>query len=216
MLGGRYDQYRFRSTNISNETRSYNGHSFSPNFGVVWVSPQHTLYASYNKASPLWRRSYLGISSSQNEIFNSAPNMAVNMRAGMKSDWLEGRLNTTWLSTALSATTSTTAPTHNNPYEWRVRGKERSQAWNGRYRPINARLVSARLGGWCRPKSLKTTPIPPPWVASWPRPFQRQCVCALRPGRKILRRNRPHPRGRAFTTTATQHRPTLPGSPVLT
>ena len=130
MLGGRYDQYRFRSTNISNETRSYNGHSFSPNFGVVWdVAPQHTLYASYNKSfSPYGGRSYLGISSSQNEIFNSAPEYGRQYEAGMKSDWLEGRLNTTLAIYRLERYNIRYRPDSiNNPYEWRVRGKERSQ-----------------------------------------------------------------------------------------
>ncbi|UOO83157.1 TonB-dependent receptor [Uruburuella testudinis] len=144
MLGGRYDRYRFRSTNIDNQTRSYSGHSFSPNVGAVWdVTPQHTLYASYNKSfSPYGGRSYLGVSTSQDEIFNSAPEYGRQYEAGVKSDWLQGHLNTTLAFYRLERYNIRYRPDSvNRPYEWRTRGKERSQG-------VELGAIGQILPGW--------------------------------------------------------------------
>lgn len=49
MLGMRYDQYNFKSTNhIQNHSKQYDDTTFSPNIGFVWQpSEQHSFYTSY-------------------------------------------------------------------------------------------------------------------------------------------------------------------------
>ena len=49
MLGMRYDQYNFKSTNhIQNLSKQYDDTTFSPNIGFVWQpSEQHSFYTSY-------------------------------------------------------------------------------------------------------------------------------------------------------------------------
>lgn len=82
MLGGRYDNYRFSSTNIREQSRSFSGHSFSPNLGIVWdVTPEHTLYASFNKSfSPYGGRGNLGVTTDPSAIIDSAPNIRANTK----------------------------------------------------------------------------------------------------------------------------------------
>lgn len=130
MLGSRYDTYRFESTNIKQLSRHYRGESFSPNIGIIWdTTPNHTLYASYSKSfSPYGGRSYLGIDTSPNAVLNREPEYSRQYEVGIKSYWLENKLSTTLSAYQLEHYNIRYRPdSENNPYDWRVRGKEQSQ-----------------------------------------------------------------------------------------
>ncbi|WP_279573094.1 TonB-dependent receptor [Volucribacter amazonae] len=130
ILGGRYDHYRFHSTNINQLSRHYKGNTFSPNAGIVWdITDNHTFYVSYNKSfSPYGGRSYLGVSTDQAEIFNTDPEYSKQYEIGIKSTWLENKLSTTLSGYRLTHyNIRYRSDPVNNLYLWQVRGKERSQ-----------------------------------------------------------------------------------------
>lgn len=130
-VGGRFDRFRFDSTDINNKQNRYSGSTFSPNLGVVWdVTPQHTLYAGFNKGySPYGGQSYLGISTTDNAAtFNTKPQNFRQYEAGIKSSWFNNRLSTTLSAYQLEQYNIRYRPDAlNDPYTWQVRGKERSR-----------------------------------------------------------------------------------------
>lgn len=131
VAGGRYDRYKVGSTFIDNSSHSYQGHTFSPNFGVVWnINPAHTLYAGYNKGfSPLGGRTYLGLSSADEQAnSNISPEFSKQYEAGIKSDWLDNRLSTTLAAYQIERYNIRYRPDpENNPYDWAVSGEHRSR-----------------------------------------------------------------------------------------
>lgn len=129
-LGGRFDKYKFKSTDINNNSNSYDGDSFSPRFGIVYdINKNHTVYASYTKSfAPYGGRGYLGISAtSDSSTFNEDPQYNEQYEVGIKSDWLDGRLNTTLSLYNLEHNNIRYQPDDTNPTLWAVRGKERSR-----------------------------------------------------------------------------------------
>ena len=105
MLGLRYDRYDFSTTNklpnvdLDKRKRSISDDSVSPNVGIVWQPTEHqSLYASYSKSFAPFGGS-MGVnpisSASQDmNIFNAEPQYNEQYEVGIKSDWLEQRLNT--------------------------------------------------------------------------------------------------------------------------
>lgn len=131
VLGGRYDKYKFDSTDKEKNSSHYSGSAFSPSFGAVWnLTADHTLYASYNKSFTAYGgNGYLGVSARGNpETFNQEPEHNEQVEAGIKSDWQGGRLNTTLAIYQIEHNNIRYQPDRrNDPFTWAVRGKERSR-----------------------------------------------------------------------------------------
>ena len=128
VLGGRYDRYRYRTTDINEQTRSYKGSSFSPNLGVVWnVNSAHTLYAGFNKGyAPYGGMGSAGIGISTLGG-NPPPEYFKQYEAGVKSDWLNQALNTTLALYQIERNNVYYQPDRNDPFTFKQRGKDRSR-----------------------------------------------------------------------------------------
>ena len=98
MLGMRYDQYNFKSTNhIQNLSKQYDDTTFSPNIGFVWQpSEQHSFYTSYNKSfAPYGGRGNISVDvTTDPSLYDAEPQYNEQYEIGVKSDWLDQRLNT--------------------------------------------------------------------------------------------------------------------------
>lgn len=98
MLGMRYDQYNFKSTNhIQNLSKQYDDTTFSPNIGFVWQpSEQHSFYTSYNKSfAPYGGRGNISVDvNTDPSLYDAEPQYNEQYEIGVKSDWLDQRLNT--------------------------------------------------------------------------------------------------------------------------
>lgn len=98
MLGMRYDQYNFKSTNhIQNLSKQYDDTTFSPNIGFVWQpSEQHSFYTSYNKSfAPYGGRGNISVDvNTDPKYYDAEPQYNEQYEIGIKSDWLDQRLNT--------------------------------------------------------------------------------------------------------------------------
>ncbi|RRD56892.1 TonB-dependent receptor [Comamonadaceae bacterium OH2545_COT-014] len=129
LLGGRYDRYKFRSTNIRGQSAAYSGSSFSPNLGVVWdITPEHTAYASWNKSfAPYGGRGYLGVDIADAATFNADPEESRQIEVGLKSEWLDRQLSTTLSLYNLEHRNIRYRPDPDDLTRWAVRGKERSR-----------------------------------------------------------------------------------------
>lgn len=99
MLGVRQDYYDFKTTNKRNgDHRSVKEHTFSPNIGFVWQPlPTQSVYASYSRSFAPFGGS-MGVnvvnSNTKLETFNFEPSYNDQYEIGVKSDWLNQRLNT--------------------------------------------------------------------------------------------------------------------------
>jgi iron complex outermembrane receptor protein len=97
LTGVRFDSYRFRSTNqLNGARREHSGQTWSPRAGLVWnVTNAHNLYTSYSKSfAPYGGRGMLSVSTAPNAVFDAEPEYSRQYEAGIKSDWLGGRLST--------------------------------------------------------------------------------------------------------------------------
>ncbi|MGA8884320.1 MAG: TonB-dependent siderophore receptor [Acinetobacter sp.] len=98
MLGMRYDQYNFKSTNnLQNLSKQYDDATFSPNVGFVWQpSEQHSFYTSYNKSfAPYGGRGYISVDvNTDPSLYDAEPQYNEQYEIGVKSDWLDKRINT--------------------------------------------------------------------------------------------------------------------------
>lgn len=130
-VGGRFDRFRFQSTDILNHSNRYSGSTFSPNLGVVWEALSgHNFYAGFNKGyAPYGGRGYLGINTTGDPAaFDSKPQNFRQYEAGVKSSWLDNRLSTTLSVYQLERYNIRYQPDAvNDPFNWQVRGKERSR-----------------------------------------------------------------------------------------
>ena len=131
ILGARFDKYKFKSLyKTTGDVGTYDGDSFSPRVGVVYdVNNDHTLYASYNKSfSPYGGQSYLGISATTNESeYNTDPEYNEQYEVGLKSDWLDGKLNTTLSFYQITHYNERYQPDDDDPEYWAVKGEEQSE-----------------------------------------------------------------------------------------
>lgn len=138
MLGARYDYYETSTTNKllapsdKNYSRSIDAESFSPNIGLIWQpTQQHSFYASYNKSFAPFGGS-MGVnavsSSSQNmAVFNAEPQYNEQYEIGVKSDWLDNRLNTQFSVFDIRKNNIRYLPDQTKPEEWATAGEHQSK-----------------------------------------------------------------------------------------
>lgn len=135
VLGLRYDWYQFESTNMlstnpANRSRRYNDSTVSPSIGVVWQPvAAHSIYTSYNKSfAPYGGRGMLSVDTSSSAVYDDDPQFQEQYEIGIKSDWLNERLNTQLSVFNIEKNNIRYRPDpDNDPYHWAVQGKQRSQ-----------------------------------------------------------------------------------------
>lgn len=132
MLGLRYDSYDFKTHDIRNSNkRSYSDESMSPNIGFVWQPVEsQSFYTSYSKSfSPYGGRGLLGVSTTINpSLYDAEPQFNEQYEIGVKSDWLDGRLNTQLSIYDITKNNIRYQPDSvNQPNEWEVGQKQQSQ-----------------------------------------------------------------------------------------
>lgn len=132
MLGLRYDSYDFATNDIRNDSkRSYRDESLSPNIGFVWQPVEsQSFYTSYSKSfSPYGGRGLLGVSTTINpSLYDAEPQYNEQYEIGVKSDWLDGRLNTQLSVYDITKNNIRYQPDSiNRPNEWEVGQKQQSQ-----------------------------------------------------------------------------------------
>ncbi|MND49237.1 Ferrichrome-iron receptor precursor [compost metagenome] len=99
MLGLRYDYFDFSTTNkLTNAHRNVKDSTVSPNVGLVWQPlPEHGFYTSYSKSfAPFGGQ--MGVNqvtgSTDVEKMDKEPQYNEQYEVGVKSEWLDNRLNT--------------------------------------------------------------------------------------------------------------------------
>lgn len=138
MLSGRYDYYQTSTTNKllsvthTNYKRTIDGESFSPSIGLIYQpNDQHSIYASYGKSfAPFGGSSGINaISANQNlATFNAEPQYNTQYEIGIKSDWLNQRLNTQLSAYILTKNNIRYRPDAVQfPDLWNVAGKHESR-----------------------------------------------------------------------------------------
>lgn len=138
MLGLRYDIYDFKTAaTIANSkpvnlSKSYNGESLSPNMGFVWQPVDvHSLYTSYSKSfSPYGGRGNISIDPAVQDtaVYDAEPQYNEQYEIGVKSDWLNERLNTELsLFQITKDNMRYRADPTNFPNDWSVGQQQKSQ-----------------------------------------------------------------------------------------
>ena len=104
MLGLRYDRFDFKTKALVANSKpvdlakSYQGESVSPNMGFVWQPIEsQSFYTSYSKSySPYGGRGNISIDPAVQDtsVYDAEPQYNVQYEVGVKSDWLDERLNT--------------------------------------------------------------------------------------------------------------------------
>ncbi len=99
MMGLRYDYFDFSTTNkLTNARRNVKDSTVSPNVGLVWQPlPEHSFYTSYSKSfAPFGGQ--MGVNqvtgSTDVEKMDKEPQYNEQYEVGVKSEWLDNRLNT--------------------------------------------------------------------------------------------------------------------------
>jgi iron complex outermembrane receptor protein len=135
VLGARYDWYDFESTaeletNPLNRNRSYDGDSVSPSAGVVWQPvEEHSIYASFNKSfAPYGGRGLLSVATNAATVYDDEPQYNEQFEVGIKSDWLNKRLNTQFSVYNIEKNNIRYRPDpDNDPFTWAVQGEQESK-----------------------------------------------------------------------------------------
>lgn len=137
MLGGRYDYYdttttnRLKAADDINHKRSIDGESFSPNIGLVWQPTEHqSIYASYSKSfAPFGGRVGLSVVSADTKLntFDAEPQYNEQYEVGIKSDWLNDRLNTQLSVYDIRKNNIRYLPDAEKPDDWAVAGQHESK-----------------------------------------------------------------------------------------
>ncbi len=99
MLGVRYDYFDFSTTNkLTKEHRNVKDGSFSPNVGLVWQPlPEHSFYTSYSKSfAPFGGQMGVNQVTGSTDVtkMDKEPQYNEQYEIGVKSEWLDSRLNT--------------------------------------------------------------------------------------------------------------------------
>lgn len=99
MLGVRYDYFDFSTTNkLTKEHRNVKDGSFSPNVGLVWQPlPEHSFYTSYSKSfAPFGGQMGVNQVTGSTDVtkMDKEPQYNEQYEVGVKSEWLDNRLNT--------------------------------------------------------------------------------------------------------------------------
>ena len=131
LAGVRYERYKFISLNhLTDDGRSYSDSTLSPRVGVIWQPvPQHSIYASFSKSfAPYGGRGMISISTASNAVFDDEPQYSRQFEAGIKSDWLQGRLSSQISIFQIEKYNIRYRPDPtNDPYRWEVQGEQRSR-----------------------------------------------------------------------------------------
>ncbi|AZN62639.1 TonB-dependent siderophore receptor [Acinetobacter johnsonii] len=131
MLGMRYDQYNFKSTNhIQNLSKQYDDTTFSPNIGFVWQpSEQHSFYTSYNKSfAPYGGRGNISVDvNTDPKYYDAEPQYNEQYEIGVKSDWFDERLNTQFSVYDIRKKNIRYRPDPDVPDVWAVGGEHQSK-----------------------------------------------------------------------------------------
>ena len=131
MLGMRYDQYNFKSTNhIQNLSKQYDDTTFSPNIGFVWQpSEQHSFYTSYNKSfAPYGGRGNISVDvNTDPKYYDAEPQYNEQYEIGVKSDWFDDRLNTQLSVFDIRKNNIRYVPDDTKPEEWATAGEHQSK-----------------------------------------------------------------------------------------
>ncbi|HAV3569747.1 TPA: TonB-dependent receptor, partial [Acinetobacter baumannii] len=99
MMGLRYDYFDFSTTNkIKNEHRNVKDSTFSPYVGLVWQPvPEHSFYTSYSKSfAPFGGQMGVNQVTGSTDVakMDKEPQYNEQYEVGVKSEWLDNRLNT--------------------------------------------------------------------------------------------------------------------------
>lgn len=138
MLGGRYDYFQSETTNRLKASdaldyhRSIDGESFSPNIGFIWQPIEsQSFYASYSKSfAPFGGRVSVNVVSGDSKLnaFDAKPQYNEQYEIGVKSDWLNDRLNTQLSIYDIRKNNIRYQPDSvNKPEEWVVGGQHQSK-----------------------------------------------------------------------------------------
>lgn len=131
LAGLRYDNYEFASNDeLKHQRRSYSGHSLSPRVGLIWQPIEsQSLYASYSKNfSPYGGRGLITLSTDPKTVYDDKPQYSRQYEIGIKSDWLGDKLSSQIALYDLELYNVRYQPDAvNDPYNWQVRGSDRSQ-----------------------------------------------------------------------------------------
>ncbi len=111
MMGLRYDYFDFSTTNkINNEHRNVKDSTFSPNVGLVWQPvPEHSFYTSYSKSfAPFGGQMGVNQVTGSTDVakMDKEPQYNEQYEVGVKSEWLDNRLNTRPLAKVVIASSS--------------------------------------------------------------------------------------------------------------
>ncbi len=131
LLGARYDDYTFESSNrINGLSRKTEGTGFSPRIGLIWQPVnEHSLYTSWSRSyAPYGGRGMLSVTTTEGAILDQDPQYSRQTEVGIKSEWLDGALSTQLAVYQLEHYNIRYRPDpDNDPFTWAVRGKERSR-----------------------------------------------------------------------------------------
>ncbi|MEB6478386.1 TonB-dependent receptor [Acinetobacter vivianii] len=132
MLGARYDQFEFKTHNMMTDKQSsYDGETFSPNMGFVWQPVEsQSFYTSYSKSfAPYGGRGMISIDPTQNPgVYDAEPQYNEQYEIGVKSDWLNDRLNTQFSIYDITKNNIRYRPDATNfPENWEVGQQQRSR-----------------------------------------------------------------------------------------
>lgn len=131
LAGLRYDNYEFASDNkLNHQNRSYDGHTLSPRIGLIWQPiASQSFYASYSKNfAPYGGRGLITIATDSKTVYDDKPQYSRQYEIGVKSDWFNDKLSTQIALYDLELYNVRYQPDSvNDPYNWQVRGSDRSQ-----------------------------------------------------------------------------------------
>ncbi|MWN90325.1 TonB-dependent siderophore receptor [Gilliamella sp. Pra-s65] len=131
LTGLRYDNYKFASNDkLKHQHRSYDGHSLSPRIGLIWQPLEsQSIYASYSKNfSPYGGRGLITLSTDSKTVYDNKPQYSRQYEVGIKSDWLNDKFSSQIAVYDLELYNVRYQPDSvNDPYNWQVRGSDRSQ-----------------------------------------------------------------------------------------
>ncbi|OCG48871.1 hypothetical protein A9G35_00845 [Gilliamella sp. Choc5-1] len=131
LTGLRYDNYKFASNDkLKHQHRSYDGHSLSPRIGLIWQPIEsQSVYSSYSKNfSPYGGRGLITLSTDSKTVYDNKPQYSRQYEIGIKSDWLNDKFSSQIAVYDLELYNVRYQPDSvNDPYNWQVRGSDRSQ-----------------------------------------------------------------------------------------
>lgn len=126
LLGGRFDWYEFKSTDINGASKSYKDSAFSPRIGVLYdITPDHTIYASYSKSfAPYGGNGWLGVSTTGDMDNLAKKQTNEQYEIGLKSEWANKRFMSTISIYEIKHKNNRYNPDSKDPYLWAQRDEK--------------------------------------------------------------------------------------------